>query len=362
MRYVFTVLLCTLVSTAAIAGMNHNTVAVSPQYMQALGVKTAPAAEHDFGQDIAAYGSIAPSTRNEYKISMQTKGWVRALPVSAMGDHVKKGQLLFTYYSPDLMSAQADYLSARRAGFKPALSEDRLRVFGMDDAAIALLQKQGRMLSETPFHAPADGIVTALPARKGSFVAEGGMVMTVQDFSTVWVNAHVPLKDLPFISKGTPATVTLAESGEHFIATVDEIFPNTDAQSRDGIVRLVAPNPDGALKTGSPVDVVFHADSAERLAVPEGAVLYDAMGAYVIASEGGGKFHAVMVMTGVTSGGMTEITDGLDKGDEVVISGQFMIDAESNLQGGMAGMSMPGMDMSGGDMSGMDMKDMKHGK
>lgn len=358
MRFFIIALLCALSPLHALAGMNHTTVTLSSADMQTLGVKTAPVQEHDFGQEIFAYGTTETSTRDAYQMSMQTKGWIRALPASAVGDRVKKGQLLFTYYSPDLMAAQADYLSARKLGFKPALSEERLRVFGMDDAAIALLQKQGHMLAETPFHAPIDGIISALPARKGAFISEGGPVMTIQDFSTLWVVAHVPLKNMPLLQKGTPASITVAESGESFSSVVDEILPTADMQSRDGVVRLIVQNPDGLLKADAPVDVFFHAQSAPRLSVPEEAVLYDQMGAYVIVAAGSGKFHAVMVETGITSHGMTEITGGVQKGQNVVANGQFMIDAESNLQGGMAGMSMPGMDMSGMDMSGMDMKDM----
>lgn len=321
------------------------TLAIEPAYRQALGVKTAPVQMQEFGKAIHAFGTITPETRREYIVAVRTSGWIADLKTDAIGDTVKKGDLLFTYYSQDLMAAQSDYLLGSRVG-DPG---QRLRLYGMNEKAIAELKAKGRFLEQTPFYAPADGTVTALNVRKGSYIdAENQMntVLTLQDFSQVWIEAHVPVKDLQFLTAGTPATVTIDETGEAIKAVTDYIYPTTDMESRKGMVRLVVDNPDGHLKTGSLVNVMFEAGSQPRLAVPAEAVLYGKDGGHIIEDLGGGAFRPVAVKTGITSNGLTEITSGLKEGQSAVTSGQFMIDAESSLRGGLSNMGA-GMDMEG---------------
>lgn len=308
---------------------------IQPIYRQALGVEIATASRHEFGKTIHAFGHVAPSTRREYTMAVRTAGWIVDLNTDAVGDTVEKGDLLFTYYSPDLMTAQSDYLLGSRVGN----AEQRLRLHGMEDKAIAELKKKGRFLEETPFYSPADGTVALLNVRKGAYLEEGDMVLTLQDYAQVWVQAHLPLRDMEFLTIGTPATVTIDGTGESFKASVDFIYPETDPESRNGLVRLVLDNPDGRLKTDALVNVAFEAESHQRLAVPAEAVLYGKEGGHVIVSLGDGYFRPVQVRTGITSYGMTEILSGLQEGEKVVATGQFMIDAESSLSGGMVNMA-----------------------
>lgn len=319
---------------------------IDPSYIQTLGVKTSGVTHHEFGREIRAFGKIVPSTRLEYAVDVRTKGWIVDLAVDAVGDTVKKGDLLFTYYSPDLMNAQSDFLIGSRMGN----AAQRLRLYGMDDKAIAELKERGKFFEETPFYAPEDGTVTMLNVRKGGHVNEGGSVLKLQDFSKVWINADVPLRDVQFLEVGTPAKITISETGEKYEALVGFIHPVNDPKNRTATVRLVLDNPNGSLKPDTYVDAAFSADPKSRLAVPAEAVLYGSMGAYVIEDAGDGYFRPVMVETGITSQGMTEITNGLSHGQSIVKSGQFMLDAESNLKGGMAAM--------GHDHGGKQMKDM----
>lgn len=321
-------------SPADTSGDKEGAVHITPAYQQALGVKTTKAAMHEFGKTIHAYGHIAPSTRLSHSVAVRSEGWIVDLKTDALGDMVKTGDLLFTYYSPDMMSAQSDYLN----GYRINITETRLRVSGMDDKAIAAFKKRGKLWEETPFFSPADGTVSMLNARKGAFMKDGDVVLMLQDYSKVWVETHVPLKDLPLLEKGTAAIVVLDATEEKFSATVDYIYPQTDAQSRDGMVRLVLDNPDGKLKTDMLVKVMFNAQSRSRLAVPAESVLYGKNGGYVISVVEEGYYRPIMVKTGITSQGMTEVTSGLNDGQEIVQTGQFMIDAESNLTGGMAAM------------------------
>lgn len=318
----------------------ESAVHITPAYRQALGVKTAPAKAQEFGRSIYAIGTITPSTRHEHAISVRTAGWVAELQTDAVGDTVKKGDLLFTFYSPDLLSAQADYMVGKQGGRVVGNADQRLRLYGMDEKAIAELKEKGRFLEQTPFYAPADGTVTTLNVRKGSYVGEGdNPVLTLQDFSQVWAEAYVPLKDLQFLTAGTPAKVTIDETGKSFDAVTDYIYPMTDTESRKGKARLVLENSEGILKTGSIVNVAFEAESQHRLAVPAQAVLYGKDGGYVFVDSGSGYFKSVPVKTGITASGLTEIISGLTEGQPVVTSGQFMIDAEASLSGGMAGMA-----------------------
>lgn len=312
--------------------ISEGSLKIEVSYRQALGVKTATAARHDFGTSIAAFGTVAPSTRLEHAIAVRTAGWIVDLKTSAVGDTVEAGDLLFTYYSPDLMSAQSDFLvGAGRLGN----AEQRLRLYGMDDSSIALLKKEGHALRETPFYAPAAGTVSMLEGRKGSYMEEGANVLSLQDYSEVWIEASLPVRDVSLLSTGTPAVVRVPETGETFQAKVEIIYPLTDLQSRNGSVRLVLQNMEGKFKAGELVGVTFEVNRSLRLAVPEDAVLYGDEGTYVIKDIGKGYFQPVNVQLGVTAQGFSEITAGLEEGQNVVTSGQFMIDAESSLRGGI---------------------------
>ena len=320
-------------------------LSIEPAYQQALGVKTAPAQMQEFGKSIHAFGSIVPSTRGEHTVALRTGGWISNLKTNAVGDVVKKGDLLFTFYSPNLIAAQVDFLAGRRGASVIGAPDQRLRLYGMDEKAIAELKTKGGFPRETPFYAPADGTVTALNVREGSYVdSEDGdnTVLTLQDFSQVWVEAHVPVKDLSFLSSGTPAKIEVDETGETLNAVTDYIYPMTDMESRKGMVRLVLDNPEGTLKTGTLVNVMFDAGSQPRLAVPVEAVLYGKDGGHIIEALGDGYFQPVAVQTGITANGLTEIASGLKEGQTVVTSGQFMIDAESSLRGGMSSMADTG--------------------
>lgn len=317
----------------------EHTVRIDADYRQALGVRTTPAQMRELGKSIHAFGYVEPDTRREYNVTVRSGGWITGLNASAIGDVVKKGDLLFTYYSPDLMTAQSDYIIGQKAGGRIGNAEQRLRLYGMDDGAVTLLKREGRMLENTPFHAPADGTVMMLNVRKGTYVGEGNTLMTLQDLSQVWVNAHLPVRDLQFLAVGTPAMVTLTGTGVTYKSTVDFIYPDIDPKTRTGIARIILGNLDGILKPNMPVDVVFAAAIQSRMTVPEEAVLYDRAGAHVITASGNGRFSSVNVKTGITADGLTEIVSGLPDGTEVVISGQFMIDAESNLRGGTEDMS-----------------------
>jgi Cu(I)/Ag(I) efflux system membrane fusion protein len=351
------------------------TVQISARFEQALGVRTAPVQTHTLGQTVRALGDVVANTRNEWMLHMRTEGWVVDLATSAVGDDVKQGQVLFRYYSPALLDAQTDFLVSERSD----RARERLTLFGMSEQAIKDLKNNGEVMRQTPFYAPMDGTVVTLPIREGSLLKAGDLALAVQDFSSVWVNADVRLQDLAGIAVGQPAQVVAPQTGQRWAGVVDFIHPVANPDTRRATVRLAveqttpppsAPDqPAPALRPGAYVDVVFDTQPQPRLAVPMEAVLYDAQGATVIESLGQGQYRPTRVETGITSQGLTEITSGLDADQQIVTSGQFMIDADSSLRSGMDQMAPPDtaatedhseMDHSEMDHSEMDHSEMDH--
>ena len=346
--------------------MSH-TLTIDPVLIQRLGVRSAPVERATFGQEIRSYGQIVPSTRLQSVVSSRVGGWVKTLATDAVGDKVSAGQELFTLYSPELISAQKDYLTARKMG-NPARVQatiDRLRLLGVDDGAFETLKKTGKVLEQVPFHSPRAGTVTTLNLRPGQYVEAGHTLLEVQDFSKVWVEADVAEKDLAYLATGQAATVQRPDDNARIAAVIDFIPPTLDTRTRTARVRLVLDNAAAALRPGQYVDVRFSGRvGAPQLAVPESAVIYDKSGAYVLVAEGMGRFTPRHVTLGAASGERVAVKTGLQAGEQVVVAGQFMLDAESHLRGPMP--AMPGMDMkpkSGMDMQpeeGAQMKGMNH--
>ncbi|MGB1095640.1 MAG: efflux RND transporter periplasmic adaptor subunit, partial [Paracoccaceae bacterium] len=261
-------------------------VSITPQFIQALGVKTAEVKQVPFGRDVKAFGEIVPSSRNQTVVNMRAPGWIVKLATDAVGDTVAKGDLLFTYYSPELMSAQSDYLIGKRGGVPVENLERRLRLYGMDEKAIADFKAAGAMMEETPFYAPVAGTVVSLNISEGSYLNPGEQALAMQDFAQVWVNADVPVRDVAFLREGQKAMVHVPETGKHYESTIDFIHHVADLETRTATVRLELPHSHGEPKPGYLVDVTFMTDAMPRLAVPAEAVLYDGRGAHLIKSLG----------------------------------------------------------------------------
>lgn len=307
---------------------------VEPVFMQALGVAIGEVTHRKFGAKIRASGRIAPRTQDEYNLSVRASGLIRDLRIAAPGQRVKKGDVLFTLYSRALMVAQQDYL-ARPA----AAGAHRLRILGMDEAAIAALVAKKEVLYDVPFHAPVDGVVSSLAIRKGAAVEDGQSLVTLHDLGHVWAEAALPAGDLARVEASD--TARIAAAGAIRLGRVDVVASEIDEATRTGAVRVSVDNGDGALRPGAFVDVIFETDARERLSVPSQAVLRDGRGSHVVKALGDGFFQSVPVQTGLSADGYTEILSGLSHGEAVVTSGQFLIDAESTLRGGMDRMQGP---------------------
>lgn len=310
-------------------------VTIAPEIIQNIGVRTENAAIASFGTDVRSYGLVTENVRLTHAISVRVAGWVEDLKITAVGDEVKKGDLLFTLYSPDLISAQQDYIAAIETGIERRInsSAKRLKSLGADEKAIAQIRSSRGKLERLPFYAETDGIVSHLMVNQGSYLKPGMQIATIQDYSSVWIEVSVAEKDLQFLAKDSEATVTFPNlGGIEPTARIDYIYPTIDEDSRTGKIRLVLENTDGALKPGAYADVNFETNIDKRLSIPSEAILKSSEGDFVVIALGGGKFQPQAVQTGIRNKGRTEITRGLKEGDKVVVSSQFMIDSESSLR------------------------------
>lgn len=332
---------------------------VNPDLMQTIGVKTAAVKLEVFGDDLRAYGRVVPSSRIENQVTLRIEGWVEDLAASAVGDVIEKGQRLFNLNSPQLISAQTDYLTALKLGNNDIAkaAESRMRQLGVDDKAIELIKSQDKALTSVPFYATSSGVVTNLNIRTGDYIKPAMPLLAIQDLSTVWVEADVPERDISNLKMGDRVMIHLSEIGKKRLGKITYIQPTMDPTTRTGQVRIELKNPNGDLKPDSFVDVIFTAEKRHRLAVPTQAVLRSSMGDYVLRYLGDGRFKPVMIRTGAKSNEFIEVKSGLEKGQQIVTSGQFLLDAEASLKSGMGSMSghnhgdMPAKEASQGNNS-----------
>ncbi|MBU1212990.1 MAG: efflux RND transporter periplasmic adaptor subunit [Alphaproteobacteria bacterium] len=316
-------------------GAQRTTIVIAPETMQTMGVRIAKAEKSNFGRIVRSYGRIAENERLQTEMSARTEGWIEDLKIRAVGDQVKEGDLLFSMYAPEFIVSQRDYLDALKGNSRQRIQsiKTRLKAFGMQERAIEELEKRREELEFVPFYADRDGTVAMIELRPGSYVNRGTMLTRIQDYSQVWLMVSVSEKDLSFIAPGTAARVTFPNiPGREVFAKVEYVYPTVDAKTRTGQVRLVLENADGQLRPGAFADVAFEVGAEMRLAVPSEAILNSGGARYVVASLGGGRFEPRAVSTGVTAGPWTEISGEIEAGDDIVVSGQFLIDSESALR------------------------------
>lgn len=327
-------------------------VRVSPERIQTLGVKTALAAEQPLDASVRAVGRLEINERAIVDVAPRFDGWIERLYVNATGDPVKRGQALFSVYSPELVSAykelaiarelsratqNADPASRERADRLAAAVSERLKNWDMASGATRVDSSHLR------FSSPASGIVVEKQAVAGMRFTAGTPIYRIADLSTIWVIADVYEQDLERVKVGERATIGIdAFPDRHFSAKVAYIYPTLNAATRTTQVRLELPNRDGQLRPGMFVHVDIAAGGTRpRLAVPLSALIDSGNRQVVLLALDGGRFKPQPVKTGLRSGDYVEILDGLKAGDRVVVAASFLIDAESNLKSALANFTAP---------------------
>ncbi len=310
-------------------------ITIAPETLQNMGVRIAKAEKSSFGRIIRSFGRVVENERLQSELTARLEGWIEELKIRAVGDNVKKGDLLFSIYAPEFIVSQRDYLDALKGRGKARVNSIRTRLmaFGMQEQVIDKIRETGEVFEFVPFYAQQDGTVAMIDLRPGSYVKRGTMLTRIQDYSQIWLMVSVSEKDISFIKVGTPTKVTFPNiPGREIFARVEYIYPTVDPKTRTGQVRLVLNNEDGELRPGAYADVAFEVGTQQRLAVPTEAILKTGSGRYVVASLGEGRFEPRAVKVGLTSGRWSEVSGEIKEGDDIVVSGQFLIDSESALR------------------------------
>lgn len=318
----------------------HPEIALSGAIVQSLGVRTAKVERGDLSREVRAVGRVAyDETRLEH-IHPRAAGWIEGLSLRAEGEPVRKGQTLADFYAPDILSAQVDFLIALEKGGKggPRVAPDKarniLRLLGVPEAVIRDIERTRETRNTIPVEAPADGIVTRMMAREGMYVTPQSEMFTIAALSDVWVLVDVFEHQLAWVEPGMTAEMQVpAYPGRTWTGKVDYLYPDLDPKTRTLRVRLVFPNPRLELKPNMFADVTIAGGPRPGvLKIPRDALIVTGERESVVKALGKGRFQPVDVVTGMESDGEIEVRSGLAAGDEIVVSGQFLIDSESSLQ------------------------------
>ncbi len=357
------------------------TVKLSAHKQKLVGVKTAPVSMKMLQKVIHTMGRVDYNERHLATITTKIEGWIEELNIDATGMSVKKGEALFSVYSPKLVQTQEEYLlaiaSAKKMkhkmgqGVMASASRRRLLLWDVKPEQIRQLEKRGEILRALPIFSSASGVVTEKTALAGMYVKPGMTLYKIADLSTVWVYVDIHEHELSLIKVGQNARVALtALPGISLEAQVSTIYPYLNENTRTATVRLELDNQDGNLKPGMYADVTFDILMTKALVVPESAVLDSGLRQVAFVAKSGGLFEPRVIKVGRRLNHEVEILEGLSQGEEVVTHGTFLIDSESKLMASMEGMmglvgmgdwKMEGSKMGGMDMGGMKM-DMEMGK
>jgi Cu(I)/Ag(I) efflux system membrane fusion protein len=314
-------------------------LSIDPRLAQNLGVRLVAVQHRQMGHAIHTVGTVAVDENRVYSVTPRFSGWVTRLHVRAVGDPVQRGQVLAEIYSPELYSAQQEYLIARRQGGTteaPALlaaARARLRLLGMPEKQIAALARRGTAERDVPLMAPASGVVETLNVRQGGYVSPQTNIYEIANLDRIWVNVALYSYQLPWVHIGDAVRLHLpAYPGKSWEGRLNFLYPTLDPKNRTVTARLSFSNPGGNLRPGTYATASILASPEEALAVPNSAVLHTAQGDYVMLGEGQGHFLPVQVALGAEADGWVAIDKGLKTGDRVVESAQFLLYSESQFQ------------------------------
>jgi membrane fusion protein, copper/silver efflux system len=322
-------------------------VAISPRTVQNLGIRTAQVEPGTLDMGFSAVGSVSIDERGLTAVQSRVNGYVEKLYVRAQYDSVKTGQPLADIYAPEWLSAQDEYLALKRslqpgADALAQAARERLALLGIPEEQIRAIERDGKSDSRITLHAPASGLVWELGVRDGVAVSPGMTLFKLAPLGTVWVNAEVPETQAALIRPGIPVEGQAAAFPDVvFKGKVEALLPDVNSTTRTIKARIVLANPGGLLKPGMFTRLQFGGHKENGLMVPTEAVIYTGKRKVVIVADGDGRFRPVDVEVGRESGDLTEIHKGLQAGQRVVVSGQFLIDSEASLKTTLDRMNAP---------------------
>ncbi|HHO54396.1 MAG TPA: efflux RND transporter periplasmic adaptor subunit [Deltaproteobacteria bacterium] len=346
---------------------NLDQIEVTGATMQAMGVRLAPVKRDVLTRRVRAFGQVEVDETRIATVNMKFDGWIEKLYVDETGQAVEAGDPLFGVYSPELLATQKEYLQlldggtdGPHAAHLKRAARDRLLQFDVPESFIRRIEKDREPRRLVTFTSPTEGYVVHKNALEGTFVKRGANLFTVADLDALWIQAEIFEFDAPWVQVGQKATVEFDYlRGSVQEAEVEYIYPILDSHSRTVQARLVLPNPDVAVKPGMFATVRIQAQPVgETLVVPTEAVIHSGERNIAFVSRGVGLFEGRELELGVRGNEVYEVLSGLEEGEQVVVSGQFLIDSESRLKeavkkmlGTNVGSSLP----SGGSSPEMDM-------
>ena len=319
---------------------------VDSQRRQAIGVRTAPVETRPASVHIRAVGKLVYDETRLAEVTVKYRGWIGRLHADATGERVKKGEPLFTLYSPELYAAQEELATALasqqaarktsipdRADYLVEAARTRLRLWDIKDSQIDEIAKTGKPLEYIPIVSPVTGYVIEKNVVEGTTVEPGKTLYRIAGLDKIWIEAEVYESELPLIDVGQKAEVTLTYlPGKKFMGRVSFIYPYLEDKTRTGRIRVELPNPGLELKPDMYANVDLGEERGERLLVPEEAVIYAGPRRLVFLDLGEGRLRPQEIEVGIKTGDYYEVLSGLEEGDVVVTSGNFLIAAESRLK------------------------------
>ncbi|CAI8860684.1 MULTISPECIES: efflux RND transporter periplasmic adaptor subunit [Methylococcus] len=336
----------------------ENSLVISPERLQSVGVKFEPAARRLLERTIRTVGRVEVDERQLSRVTVKLEGWIDRLLVNTTGASVRRGQVLFTLYSPELVATQEEYLIALRsietlgesefpevaAGASALLeaSRRRLLLWDIHESHIRDLERTGKVWTTLPIHAPRSGTVINKMAVEGLQTKPGDELYTIADLSRIWIMGDIYEYEMPLVSVGQVASVSLSYVPEVSLqARIGFIYPTVDPQTRTAKVRFELDNPGERLKPGMYANLELKIPLGMRLVVPKDAVLESGERQIIFIHLGGGRLEWRNARIGLRSGDWVEVLEGTREGEHVVTSANFLIDSESRLKSAVGG--MPGM-------------------
>jgi Cu(I)/Ag(I) efflux system membrane fusion protein len=329
---------------------DDGSVKLSPGRIQRTGVKSEPAARRAIRSTVRAPGTIQLDERRVSVVAMRSESFLLKVADVTTGSHVVKGQPLMEVYSPSITSAAAEYLatitSRMTSGDIQYGRGSRQRLMNLDvpEVAISAIEKNRIVPTSIEWSSPRDGIVLERNAIEGMRVQPGGVLFRIADHSVMWALIDIAERDLGLIARGQPVSVWARSfPGREFTGRVEVIYPEIKKETRTARVRVELQNPDLVLLHDMYVDAEIDTGSGEAVVtVPESAVLDSGSRQAVLIDQGEGRFEPRDVKLGHRGGGYVEIREGVKEDEQVVVSANFLIDAESNLKASLKGLSEAG--------------------
>ncbi|NOY78641.1 MAG: efflux RND transporter periplasmic adaptor subunit [Calditrichaeota bacterium] len=326
------------------------TITIDPVTVQNMGVRTAVVQKKDFSRTIRTVGIVAYNEKKISIVSTKISGWIDKLFVDYTGQLVKRGQPLLEIYSPDLVATQQEYLLALKnkeiVGASPfseiskgaetllEATRQRLKLWDISSAQVRALEKRGVVTRTMKLFAPENGFVVEKKAFQGDFVRAGMPLFKIADISTVWINATLYEKDLPWVKLGQQAQIEFdSYPNDPYTGTISYLYPYLNQKTRTLDVRITLANPGFKIKPNMYANVKLKTDVQKNaLVIPSEAVVRSGEKNVVFVTLGEGKFQPREVKLGIENENEVQIVSGLLPGDEIVTSAQFLLDSESRLQ------------------------------